>query len=171
MFMFSHCLFFFIYFLLFQRTKTTMLICLTPKWTLINGVRRPERRSVSPWRYFLTCWKNITVTNFSFQIETSYQQEVSTTSLCVCVRESHKYFNSKKNQTVFVFALNIMLLQYLGHCFTLCCSFDCCFCVRPQCLLSLLLSCAFFLFVFLFVCCKNRFELRLTQVHHSSITL
>lgn len=66
----------------FQKIKTTTRICPTPKWTLTSGVRRPGRRSASPWRSSQMSWRNITATNSSSQIETSSQQEVSAATVC-----------------------------------------------------------------------------------------
>lgn len=63
-----------------QITRTTMLTCLTPKWTRTSGARRPERRSALPWRSSLTYWRSIMGINSSFQTGTWSPQEVSSLS-------------------------------------------------------------------------------------------
>lgn len=73
----------------FQKTRTTMHTCPTPKWTLTSGVRRPGRRNVLPWRSSLMSWRNITATNSLSQIEILFQQEVST--VCVIHACTHMY--------------------------------------------------------------------------------
>lgn len=63
-----------------QITRTTMLTCPTPKWTQTSGARRPERRSVSPWRSSQTFWRSIMGINSSFQTGIWSPQEVSSLS-------------------------------------------------------------------------------------------
>lgn len=63
-----------------QITRTTTLTCPTPRWTPTSGARRPERRSVLPWRSSPTSSRSIMGINSSFQTGTWSPQEVSSLS-------------------------------------------------------------------------------------------